>query len=149
MPSPQRMLLSSNVWVTQTHSIPKSLHFSDPVSYPRGAHLCTQEVSGSPEQHFTMLWHRFFFFVLRRQQQFFQHNSVKSNSRCWLQVFILAMELLISFNCQQKLSWRRGGRGCHQNLHLELVIVAGFCPLLPWRDQGLPAIMPDLSCFLI
>lgn len=40
-----------------------------------------------------------------RQEQFFQHKSVKTNSHYWLQVLILARELLISFNCQQQLSW--------------------------------------------
>ena len=52
------------------------------------------------------------FSILVRQQQFFQNKCVKSNSRYWLQVFILARQLLISFNCQQQLSW-----GHHPHLH--------------------------------
>lgn len=130
------MLLSGNVWVTQTHSIPKSLHFSDPVSCPPGAHLCTQEVSGSPEQHFTMLWHRLFFFsILVRQQQFFQHNSVKSNSHCWLQVFILAIELLISFDCQQKLSWRSQGAGLSPKFTFRVSHCSWFLPSVTLEES--------------
>lgn len=46
-----------------------------------------------------------FFSILMRQWHFFQHKSVKSNSHYWLQMFVLARELLISFNWQQQLSW--------------------------------------------
>lgn len=84
--------------------LPSSCIFQALCPAHQGAHLCTQEVSGSPMQCFTMLSHRFFS-ILMRQRHFFQHKSVKSNSHYWLQMFILARELLISFNWQQQLSW--------------------------------------------
>lgn len=70
-----------------------------------------------------------------RQQQFFQHNSVKSNSHCWLQVFILATELLISFNCQQKLSWRSRGAGLSPKFTFRVSHCSWFLPSVTLEES--------------
>lgn len=77
----------------------------------------------------------FFFSILVRQQQFFQHNSVKSNSHCWLQVFILAIELLISFNCQQKLSWRSRGAGLSPKFTFRVSHCSWFLPSVTLEES--------------